>query len=52
MRGVHGVMLWSSIAISLAGRKYHQIMDRRSVAIANQVIVETNESANELANKL
>jgi hypothetical protein len=52
MRGVHGVMLWSSIAISLAGRKYHQIMDRRSVAIANQVIVETNESANESANKL
>ena len=41
MRGAHGVMLWSSIGIALAGRKYHQIMEQRSVAIANQEMAET-----------
>jgi hypothetical protein len=36
MRGAHGVMLWSSIGIFLAGRKYYQIMDEKSEAIASE----------------
>jgi hypothetical protein len=52
MRGAHGVMLWSAIGIALAGRKYHQIIDRRNEAIANQLIVETDELMNKSANRL
>jgi hypothetical protein len=52
MRGAHGVMLWSSIGIALAGRKYHQIIDQRNAAIANQVMVDTDELTNKSAHRL